>query len=148
MQRQNRLAARIAPRHELILRGVLVAGIAVLVLSGCKSASVPADEPAAAPAATAAATSYAAAPTSGQAILRWIPPVETNTGAMLMDLAGYRVHYGSSSVILDRRLTIQDPGQTSVTIKRLGSGTWYFAVSAYTALGLESVKSKIVSKRI
>ena len=84
----------------------------------------------------------------GTATLRWVAPTQTSAGDPLTDLAGYRVYYGPMSVRLDRKVTIEDPAVTSALVSDLGSGTWFFAVTAFTRAGVESSMSNVVSKYI
>jgi len=69
-------------------------------------------------------------------------------GSPLTDLAGYRVHYGTSSSDLNRQATVGNPAATNTVIQNLTPGTWHFAISAYTQNGVESAMSAIVSKVI
>jgi hypothetical protein len=62
-------------------------------------------------------------------ILSWA----ANTDA---DLAGYRVHYGTSSRTY--RTTINVGNRTSYTVTGLGAGTYYFSVTAYDVSNNES----------
>jgi hypothetical protein len=68
-------------------------------------------------------------------VLQWDPNSET-------DLAGYKVYYGTSSGIYGTPITIGT--QASYTFTQLASGTYYFAVTAYNASGLESAFSNEV----
>jgi hypothetical protein len=45
-------------------------------------------------------------------------------------------------------VTVANPGTTSYTISNLASGTWYFAVNAFTTDGLESARSNTDAKAI
>jgi hypothetical protein len=85
---------------------------------------------------------------SGSATLSWSAPVTNTNGTALTDLAGYHIHYGTAAAALSTVIDVSDPGTTSYTINSLASGTWYFAVSAYTTSGLESALSNTGSKSI
>jgi Putative Ig domain len=89
-----------------------------------------------------------AAQATGTATLSWTPPNTNSDGSLLTDLAGFRIYYGNSSTSLNQSLTVSDRTATSGTVTNLGSGTWYFNVKAYTAGGLESNASSVVSKTI
>ena len=69
-------------------------------------------------------------------------------GSPLTDLAGYRIHYGTSSSDLNRQVTVGNPATTYTVIQNLAPGTWHFAITAYTKNGVESDMSAIVSKVI
>ena len=86
--------------------------------------------------------------TSQTAIVSWTPPVQRTDGSALTDLAGYRVYYGKGLNSLTQIIDIRNAGQTSQFIDNLDTGTWYFAVTAYTRDGLESEMSNLGAKRI
>jgi len=86
--------------------------------------------------------------TSKTAIVSWTPPTQRTDGSALTNLAGYRVYYGKSLNAMSRVLDIRNPGQTSQFIDDLEKGTWYFAVTAYSADGLESEMSELAAKRV
>jgi hypothetical protein len=88
------------------------------------------------------------APVVRSAMLSWTPPTTNTDGSTLTNLAGYRIAYGTSASSLSNVTTVPTAGVTSYTLENLTSGTWYFAVSAYTADGLESALSTVVSKTI
>lgn len=85
---------------------------------------------------------------NGSATLSWTPPTQNVDGTALTNLAGYRVVYGRSSGNLDQTVQIASPGIASYTISGLTSGTWYFAVRAYSSSGTESSVSNSGSKTI
>jgi hypothetical protein len=85
---------------------------------------------------------------SQTAIVSWTPPVQRTDGSALTDLAGYRVYYGKALNSLTKIIDIRNAGQTSQFIDNLDTGTWYFAVTAYTRDGLESEMSNLGAKRI
>jgi hypothetical protein len=82
------------------------------------------------------------------ATLKWKPPTRNKDGSKLKDLAGFRVYYGQDSSNLASRVEIPEPHIKKASIEELTPGTWYFAVTAYNAAGLESSFSNIVSKTI
>jgi hypothetical protein len=86
--------------------------------------------------------------TSPTALVSWTPPVQRTDGTALTNLAGYRVYYGKALNSLTQIIDIRNPGQTSQFIDNLDTGTWYFAVTAYTNDGLESQMSNLGAKRI
>jgi hypothetical protein len=91
-----------------------------------------------------------AQPTSstGSATLDWMPPTENVDGSILTNLAGYTVYYGTSAGNLTQSVKITNPGLTAYTMTNLPSGTWYFAVTAYSSAGVESSRTATVSTRI
>ena len=86
--------------------------------------------------------------TSGTATLTWTAPVTNTDGSALTDLAGYHVHYGNSPSALSTVVDVPNAGAVSDTIGGLSSGTWYFAISAYTTSAVESALSNTASKSI
>lgn len=85
---------------------------------------------------------------SGTATMTWTAPVSNTDGSALTDLAGYNIYYGTSASAMSTEITVSNAGVTSYTVSGLGSGTWYFAVTAYTTGGLESARSNTGSKVI
>jgi len=80
--------------------------------------------------------------------LSWSAPTQNEDGSPLTDLAGYRVHYGTSASSLGKQVEVRDPATTRAVVQNLARGTWYFAISAYTQTGTESSRSNVVSKVI
>ncbi len=84
--------------------------------------------------------------TAGTAALSWNAPVTNADGSALLDLRGYKVHYGSSSGSYSRSV---DVGKVaSYSLQNLAPGTYYITVTAYSAAGTESGFSNEVSKTI
>jgi hypothetical protein len=84
--------------------------------------------------------------TSYSATLTWDPPTTNADGTPLIELAGYKIYYGT----LTRNYTkvINVGNITTYTIKNLTPDTYYFAVTAYDNSGNESGYSNEVSKTI
>jgi hypothetical protein len=87
-------------------------------------------------------------PGTGAALLSWVKPTKNTDGSNLVNLAGFRVHYGSSVSALSKTVTVGGAGSTSASIEGLARGTWYFAVVAYTTAGIESAMSAAAAKTI
>jgi hypothetical protein len=85
---------------------------------------------------------------TGNASLSWTAPTESEDGAALGDLAGYRVVYGTSPDQMTQQLNVPGASATSVSVEELAAGTYYFAVKAYTKTGVESTLSAIVYKQV
>lgn len=83
---------------------------------------------------------------NGSASVSWLPPLENEDGTVLTDLSGYRIQYGRSRTELNRSLAIDNPSLTTYVVEQLSAGTWYFAVYAVNAHGIESVPSSIATK--
>jgi hypothetical protein len=85
---------------------------------------------------------------NGTAELTWTAPTANTDGSTLADLAGFRVVYGRSQTALNQTAEIRNPGVNTYVVENLASGTWYFAVAAFTGSGAESGISTIGSKAI
>jgi Fibronectin type III domain len=86
--------------------------------------------------------------TTGSATLDWTPPTENSDGSVLSNLAGYTVYYGTSPTSLTQSVKVTNPGLTAYTVTDLASGTWYFAVTAYSSTGIESGRTATISTTI
>lgn len=87
-------------------------------------------------------------PANGSVTLSWTPPTQNTDGSTLSNLAGYRIQYGSSQSALTQTIQITNPGMATYVVTGLSSGTWYFAVKAYSSGGAESANSNVVNKTI
>lgn len=85
---------------------------------------------------------------TGQATLSWTAPTENSDGSALTDLAGYKIHYGTSANNLSRTKTINGTSVTTATIDELTIGTWHFAMTSFNKSGIESEPSETVSKSV
>jgi hypothetical protein len=110
--------------------------IVISVSDGTASASLPAFSVAVQAVAT------------GSATLTWLPPTTNTDGTPLMNLAGYKVYWGTSPGNYSSSATIMSPGITSYVVESLTPNTYYFAVKALNGAGAESVFSNAASKTI
>jgi hypothetical protein len=85
---------------------------------------------------------------NGAATLNWSGATQSLADTTLTDLAGYIVYYGTSADNLNQQVKLPNPGLTSYMVTNLASGTWYFAIAAYTRSGIEGVMSSVVQKTI
>ena len=85
---------------------------------------------------------------NGTAALTWTPVTKNTNGTVLTDLAGYRVHYGTSPNGMSTVVTLANPSLTNYLVSNLSSGTWYFGLTAYTTTGIEGTVSNIGQKTI
>jgi hypothetical protein len=83
---------------------------------------------------------------SGTASLSWTPPTQNTDGTNITNLAGYRIHYGTSQSELTQTVQIDNAGVSAYTIGSLAPGTYYFAVRALASSGAESYPSNVVPK--
>jgi hypothetical protein len=86
--------------------------------------------------------------TDGVATLDWLPPTANTDGTTLTNLAGYTVYYGSSPDNLSKSVKVSNAGVATYTVTGLASGTWYFAVTSYSADGVESARTSTVTTKI
>ena len=85
---------------------------------------------------------------TGSVSLSWTAPTKNTDGTALTNLAGYRVHYGTSPGSYTNSVQLPNKSLTSVVIEDLTPARWYFAVKAYNTSGVESTFSGSVSKLI
>jgi hypothetical protein len=88
----------------------------------------------------------AQAPGTGSAALSWAAPTENEDGTPIEELAGYRIHVGPSAADLNQLIEVSGADSTTYVVAGLNSGTYYFAVSAYNAFGIEGPLSNVASK--
>ncbi len=116
--------------------------MAAMLLVGCGGGG---DDASAGAANTGTETSNVG---SGTATLSWSAPTENTDGSALTDLTGYRIYYGTDADALTESVNIDTVGITTYVVSNLGTGTWYFAIKAYNAAGVESDLSNTASKTI
>jgi hypothetical protein len=80
--------------------------------------------------------------------VNWQSPTTNSDGTPLTNLAGFHIHYGTSSTNLLQTIQVASASATSQVVSNLTAGTWYFAVTAYTNSGSESNPSSVVSKTL
>jgi hypothetical protein len=90
-----------------------------------------------------------AAPVKKVAVtLSWKAPTRNDDSSYLTNLAGYRVMYGTAADKMTNTLEVAGTAVTSVRLEDLVSGTYYFAVKAYRADGVESNLTETVWKTL
>ena len=83
----------------------------------------------------------------GSTTLSWDAPTINADGTPLIDLAGYKVYYGTSTGNYSQNINVGNV--TTYTVNNLTEGvTYYFATAAYDTVGNESEHSNEVSKTI
>jgi hypothetical protein len=124
------------------------ANIVISVSDGTASAALPAFSITVGTATAAAAPSAPTAVSGRSVALAWDVPTRSVDGTTLGDLAGYRIHYGTNANALVQAIEVQSAGANSFTVQNLPAGTYYFAVRAITATGVESDLSNIISRSV
>lgn len=89
-----------------------------------------------------------APPAIGVATLSWTAVHESVDGQPLADIAGYRIYYGTTRHGMFTVVQLADPRVSAYQVRSLESGTWYFAVVAYTRTGTQGPPSNVVTKTI
>jgi hypothetical protein len=98
---------------------------------------------------TSAATGSTPATKSTDTVtINWTPPTENTNGSPLTNLAGYNIHYGTSSATLTKTISISNPGIATYVVSNLTPGKYYFAVAAVNSAGTESPFSASVSATV
>jgi hypothetical protein len=85
---------------------------------------------------------------AGDAGLSWNAPTNNEDGSPVAGLAGYHVYYGTDPTNFGNTIDVAGSSSTTYTVTGLNSGTYYFAVAAYDANGVESAMSNIGNKTI
>jgi len=76
---------------------------------------------------------------AAEVTLQWNPSTDTT-------VTGYKINYGTAPATYQTSINVGN--QTTYTVTGLGSGTFYFAVSAYNAAGIQSSFTNEVSKAL
>ncbi|MGI9220569.1 MAG: putative Ig domain-containing protein [Woeseiaceae bacterium] len=78
--------------------------------------------------------------------LSWMPPTQNDDGSPLMDLAGYKIYWGTVRGQYTHSATINNPGMSSYVVENLSPGTYEFAGTSFNQAGVESEYSNPVTK--
>lgn len=84
----------------------------------------------------------------GSVTLNWQPPTENEDGTPLIDLAGYKILWGTTSGSYINSVTINNPGLTTYVIDNLAPGTYEFVSTSFNLSGVESEFSNATTKTI
>jgi hypothetical protein len=77
----------------------------------------------------------------GNVTLSWVAPTQNADGSPLMDLAGYKIYYGTNSRSYDHEIRIDNPGITTYVVDNLVPDTYFFAATSFNSSGVESAYS-------
>jgi hypothetical protein len=87
-----------------------------------------------------------ATPVAGTSVtLGWVAPTENSNGSLITDLAGYKIHYGTTSQDYTKVVAVSNPSLSRYVLDSLESGTYFFAITAYNSKGIESTLSGEIS---
>ena len=78
--------------------------------------------------------------------LNWTAPTQNEDGSTLVDLAGYRLYWGTGSGDYAHSVTIDNPGITTYLVENLSAGTYEFVATSFNEAGVESVYSNVATK--
>jgi hypothetical protein len=73
--------------------------------------------------------------------LNWAPPTQNEDGSALMDLAGYKIYWGTTPSQYTHSVKIENPGMSSYVVENLTPGTYEFAATSFNMAGVESAYS-------
>jgi hypothetical protein len=79
--------------------------------------------------------------------LAWVAPSENVDGSSLVDLAGYRIYYGTASRDYGGSIEINDPAATNHTFNA-SSGDYFVAMTALDIDGNESTFSNEILRNV
>lgn len=85
---------------------------------------------------------------TGSVTVNWSTPTQNTNGTPLVNLAGFRIFYGTNPNNLNQSTQIGNPGVTSYVLANLAPGTWYIGLADYTAAGVQSSLSNIASTTV
>jgi len=149
--------------------GIALTGMLAIALAGCgddesgssgvgsttsstgASSSVPPQTVADTGSGTSTTTTPPATPptstpaSSSNVTFGWQAPTENSNGTPITNLAGYKIHYGTASQQYTQVVEVSNPSLSRYVMDSLPSGTYYFAITAYNAQGIESALSGEVS---
>ena len=74
----------------------------------------------------------------GNVTLSWVAPTQNSDGSPLMDLAGYKIYYGTSSRNYSHEIDINNAGMTTYVVDNLVPDTYFFAATSFNTSGVES----------
>jgi hypothetical protein len=85
---------------------------------------------------------------TGSASLIWAPPTENEDGTPLLDLAGYKLYWGTAEGSYPNSVTLMNPGITRYVVEDLTPAEWHFVMTAVNSRGIESDHSNLTIERV
>jgi len=85
---------------------------------------------------------------AGAATLSWVAPNENVDGSALLDLAGFKIYWGTTSGNYPNVVTLNGTGTLTYMVESLAPGTYYFVATAFDSDGNESAFSNEASKTV
>ena len=84
----------------------------------------------------------------GSVTLNWTPPTQNTDGTTLVDLAGYRIYWGTSPGNYPNSATINNASVSTYIVDNLAPGTYEFVATAFNAAGVESDHSGTATREV
>jgi len=84
----------------------------------------------------------------GTATLSWTAPTQNTDGSPLIDLAAYKLYYGTTLGLYTNQILIDNPGITTYVVENLVPNTYYFVSTAINSSGVESIYSNVATKPV
>lgn len=84
----------------------------------------------------------------GSATLSWTAPTQNTDGSPLMNLAAYKIYYGTTPGSYTNEILVANAGTTTYVVDNLVPDTYYFVSTSINSVGIESVISNMASKTI
>ena len=87
---------------------------------------------------------------TGSANLSWQIPTTNSDGSSLTDLSGYRIYQGTSqsTANLSPIVTLTNASLSMYLVENLGTGTYYFSITAMNSQNIESNFSNLAQVTI
>jgi hypothetical protein len=85
---------------------------------------------------------------TGSASLVWVPPTENEDGTPLLDLAGYKVYWGTAESSYPNSVTLMNPGITRYVVEELTPAEWHFVMTSVNSRGIESEYSNVAIEEV
>jgi hypothetical protein len=85
---------------------------------------------------------------SGAVSLSWDAPTERSDGTPLLDLAGYKIYWGTVEGEYANSASIDNPSVTSYVVEELTPAYYYMVATAVDSDGIESQFSNVVEAEI
>jgi hypothetical protein len=80
--------------------------------------------------------------------LTWQPPASNTDGSPLTNLSAFKVYWGTTEGTYPHSTRIANNAARTHTVTGLGTGTWFFVVTALNANGIESPFSNVWRKTV
>jgi len=84
----------------------------------------------------------------GSASLSWTAPTENEDGSPLVDLAGYKIYWGTTSGSYPNSVTINNASVTTYLVENLAQGPYEFVATSFNTAGVESAYSNPATKTV